>query len=114
MITERDSALQLLRIVEAYQAIQRRIERVGKNSNELPKLAKALKTLDGYGTVTRKPRLDRGRSSKIIDATGRNGGSSRSRSRSAGSFVSSHDFSQPVIGRLDFTRSLHNVVLHIG
>jgi len=47
MITERDSALQLLRIVEAYQAIQRRIESVGNNSNEISKLASSIKALDG-------------------------------------------------------------------
>ena len=57
-ILERDPALQLLRIVEAYQAIQRRIESVGNNSNEIPKLASAIKALDACGSVTRKPRLD--------------------------------------------------------
>jgi len=46
-ILERDPALQLLRIVEAYQAIQCRIESVGNNSNEISKLASAIKALDG-------------------------------------------------------------------
>ena len=46
-ILERDPALQLLRIVEAHRAIQRRIEGVGNNSNEIPKLANAIKALDG-------------------------------------------------------------------
>ena len=46
-ILERDPALQLLRIVEAYQAIQRRRARVGNNSNETPKLASAIKVLEG-------------------------------------------------------------------
>jgi hypothetical protein len=43
----RSRPLQLLRVVEAYQAIQRRMARVGNNSNEIPKLANAIKVLDG-------------------------------------------------------------------
>lgn len=46
-ILERDPALPLQRIVEAYQAIQRRMARVGNNSNEIPELANAIKVLDG-------------------------------------------------------------------
>jgi len=45
-ILERDRAVQLLRMVEAYQAIQRRVENLGKNSHERRKLDDAIKTLD--------------------------------------------------------------------
>ena len=46
-ILERDHAVQLLRIVEAYEVIHRRVENVGKNSDERRKLDNAIKTLDG-------------------------------------------------------------------
>jgi hypothetical protein len=56
-ILERDPALQLLRIVEAYQAIQRRMESLGNNSNEIPKLANAIKALDGLRNCHSKTSL---------------------------------------------------------
>lgn len=46
-ILERDRAVQLLRMVEAYQAIQCRVENVGNNPDERRKLDDAIKILDG-------------------------------------------------------------------
>jgi hypothetical protein len=45
-ILERNPEVQLLRIVEAYEAMQRCLDKVEKNSSERRKLDNAIKTLD--------------------------------------------------------------------
>jgi hypothetical protein len=57
-ILERNPALQLLRIVEAYGAIQRQLEKLEKNSPERQKLDNAINTLDRLRKGDLRPQLD--------------------------------------------------------
>jgi hypothetical protein len=57
-ILERNPALQLLRIVEAYGAIQRQLEKLEKDSPERRKLDNAINTLDRLRNGDLRPQLD--------------------------------------------------------
>jgi hypothetical protein len=57
-LSETNPALQLLRIVEAYGAIQRQLEKLEKNSPERRRLDNAINTLDRLRNGDLRPQRD--------------------------------------------------------